>query len=322
MLSRACRAAAILVVASLFWILSVANVQGSHPAALPVEDTSALVSTDVVYSQPPNPGGGLFQSSLLEPDGSASDEWVWDDFTLGSTQTITEVQWRGAYIPALLGSGGPVFGCTLKFYPSNLTGFEPDVNNSLVGYTLSDNAGETAADILGGVQTYDYRYALPIPFQAAGGTKYWVQIEGIQQGGVGGVPDWGLSSGLGGDVHHFRKFGNEGRYQTVTGDTAFTLLGPVMPIGSVSATNNSPTLLGNVTSLTATVASGSNVSYQWNLGNNVLKQGQSVTFTYDAIGFYTAIVTASNSVSLITATTPVTIFKPKYIYLPLILKTL
>ncbi len=90
----------------------------------------------------------------------------------------------------------------------------------------------------------------------------------------------------------------------------------------MTAINNSPTPLGNVTSLTATVASGTNVSYQWNLGNAVVKQGQSVTFTYDAIGFYTAIVTASNSVSLITATAPVTIFKPKYIYLPLILKIL
>jgi len=39
-----------------------------------------------------------------------------------------------------------------------------------------------------------------------------------------------------------------------------------------------------------------------------VKQGQSVTFTYGAAGLYTAIVTASNSISLITATTPVTIF--------------
>ena len=124
MLSKACRTAAILVVASLFWIFSVANVQGSHPAALPVEDTSALNSTEVVYSQPPSPGGGLFQSSLLEPDGSASDEWVWDDFTLSSTQAITEVQWRGGY---KFGHGGPVIGFTLKIYPTNQTGLEPDV---------------------------------------------------------------------------------------------------------------------------------------------------------------------------------------------------
>jgi PKD repeat protein len=94
------------------------------------------------------------------------------------------------------------------------------------------------------------------------------------------------------------------------------------PVAGLTAFNDSPTPLGHVTSLTATATSGSNVSYQWNLGNDVVKQGQSVTFTYEATGLYTAVVTASNSVSLLTATTPVTIYKPKYIYLPLILKTL
>ncbi len=245
MLSRSSRWTLFLgLVVCLTLAYSQANAQAQGPTPKSSQALARHMSfaSDIVYSQPPSSSGGLFQSSLLEPDGSASDEWVWDDFTLSSTRAITEVQWRGAYIPALLGLGGPVIGFTLKIYPTNQTGFEPDVDHPpLVDYTLSDNAGETAADILGGVQTYDYRYALPIPFQAAAGTKYWVQIEGIQQGGVGGVPDWGLSSGLGGDVHHFRKFGNEGRYQTVTGDTAFTLAGPVVPIGNLSATNNSPT---------------------------------------------------------------------------------
>jgi PKD repeat protein len=307
MLSRVCRTAAILVIASLFWIFSAANVHGSHPAALPVEDTSALDSADIVYSQPPNPAGGLFQSSLLEPGGSATDEWVWDDFTLGSTQTITEVQWRGAYIPAMLGSGGPVIGFTLKFYPSNLTGFEPDVNNPLVGYTLSNNAGETPADVLGGVQTYAYRYSLPAPFQAVAGTKYWIQIEAIQQGGVGGAPDWGLSAGLGGDGHHFRKFGNEGRYQTVTGDTAFTLAGPVVPIANLSATNDSPTAFGQVTTFTATVSAGSGINYTWDFGDQMTDSGRVVTHTYTVIGSYTVVVTATNLLGSLTAMTHVTI---------------
>ena len=49
-----------------------------------------------------------------------------------------------------------------------------------------------------------------------------MQIEAYQ----GGVPDWGLSVGTGGDGHYFRKLGDEGIYQRVTGDAAFTLLGP------------------------------------------------------------------------------------------------
>jgi hypothetical protein len=225
---------------------------------------------------------------LLEPDGSASDEWVWDDFTLGWTQTITEIQWRGGYI---YGLGGPVIGFTLKIYPTNQTGFEPDVAHPpLESYQLMGNAGETPAEVLGGVQTYTYHYVLPIPFQAAAWTKYWVQIEGIQQGGAGFTPDWGLSPGLGGDSRHFRKCCNEGLYQTITGDTAFTLLGPAMPISNLSATNDSPTTFGQMTTFTATVSAGSGISFTWDLGEQTAGGRQVVTHTYSATGSYTAVV--------------------------------
>jgi hypothetical protein len=177
----------------------------------------------IVYSQPPNSSGKLLQSSLRDPDGSAIDQWVWDDFTLAWTQIITEVRWRGGYDPARRGSGGPVVDFTLAIYPSNAAGVEPDLAHPpLVDYQLGGNAGEAAAEILGGVQTYDYRFVLPAPFQAVAATKYWVQIEALQRG----VPDWGLSAGTGGDGHYFRKLADEGIYQHVTGDAAFTLLGP------------------------------------------------------------------------------------------------
>ena len=56
------------------------------------------------------------------------------------------------------------------------------------------------ADVLGGVQTYDYRFVLPAPFEAAAWKPYWVQIEAFQSGD----PDWGLSVGSLGDARHFR----------------------------------------------------------------------------------------------------------------------
>jgi hypothetical protein len=37
---------------------------------------------------------------------------------------------------------------------------------------------------MGDVQTYDYRCSLPVPFQVAAGTKYWVQLEAFQGGGA------------------------------------------------------------------------------------------------------------------------------------------
>ncbi len=85
---------------------------------------------------------------------------------------------------------------------------------------------------------------------------------------------------------------------TVTVEAAITGLGAI---------NNSPTVLGEATTLSATVASGSNVAYTWAFGDGTLGDGAVVTHIYPLVGMYTAVVTASNSVSMLTATTSVTV---------------
>lgn len=182
------------------------------------------LTTGVVYSQPPKSSGGILLSSLRDPDGSATDQWVWDGFIFSSAQTITEIRWRGAYDPSRFGSGGRVFDFVVDIYPSNANGSQPDVAHPpLAHYEVGGNAGEVAADVLAGVQTYDYRFALPAPFEAAGQKKYWVQIEAYQAG----APDWGLSSAAGGDGYYFRRIPGQGaNYQLLAGDAAFSLLGP------------------------------------------------------------------------------------------------
>ncbi len=93
------------------------------------------------------------------------------------------------------------------------------------------------------------------------------------------------------------------------------------PIAGLSAVNDSPTPLGMPTTLTATVTAGSHVSYTWALGGGAVGNGAVVFHTYPAAGLYTAIVTASNPVSVLTATTTITIAWPaSYIYLPLVLR--
>jgi hypothetical protein len=175
----------------------------------------------IVYSQPPDPAGGLLHSSLRDPDGSDTDQWAWDGFTIGWTQVITEVQWRGAYDPARLGSGGPVNDFTVDIYASIPSGTEPDLSQPpLVHYAVGGNANETPAAVLGGVQTYDYHFVLPAPFQAAAQTKYWLQIEAYQSG----APDWALAKATGGDGQYFRFDGYY--HQLTSGDAAFTLLAP------------------------------------------------------------------------------------------------
>jgi hypothetical protein len=76
-----------------------------------------------------------------------------------------------------------------------------------------------------------------------------------------------------------------------------------IPIAGLTATNNSPTYWGAVTTLTATISQGSNVVYLWDFGDGEMGYGIVVTHTYPSTGTFTAVVTATNSVSLLTDTT-------------------
>lgn len=78
------------------------------------------------------------------------------------------------------------------------------------------------------------------------------------------------------------------------------------PISGLTAANSSPTVLGNPTALIA-MASGTNIAYAWNFGDGTTGSGNSINHTYASVGVYTAVVTASNSISALTATTHVTI---------------
>lgn len=81
-------------------------------------------------------------------------------------------------------------------------------------------------------------------------------------------------------------------------------------VTGVTATNNSPNLVESTTFFSATVTSGTNVVYLWSFGDGNIDVGQLVTHIYNQPGIYTAIVTATNSNNLITATTVVTVYQP------------
>lgn len=93
----------------------------------------------------------------------------------------------------------------------------------------------------------------------------------------------------------------------VSSQTAATLVLVAEPIANLTAANDSPTVLGSPTHFTATVTAGSSVNYTWNFGDGLTGQGASPIHTYAATGIYTAVVTATNPVSLLTTTTTVVI---------------
>jgi PKD repeat protein len=81
------------------------------------------------------------------------------------------------------------------------------------------------------------------------------------------------------------------------------------PVEGLAAANDSPTVLGEAPILTATVISGTNVLYEWDLGDGTLAQGAVISHVYPDLGVYTAVVTASNPVNSEVATTTVEIFE-------------
>jgi PKD repeat protein len=95
---------------------------------------------------------------------------------------------------------------------------------------------------------------------------------------------------------------------------------PDVPITGLRAHNDGPTPLGRITILSATVTAGSNITYTWALGDGTAGSGAVLTHTYPVLGTYTAVVTASNSVSRSQATTVVTVKWPYAVYLPLVVR--
>ncbi|NUM48525.1 MAG: PKD domain-containing protein, partial [Anaerolineales bacterium] len=99
-------------------------------------------------------------------------------------------------------------------------------------------------------------------------------------------------------------------------------------ISGLSVRNDSPTAPNEDTTFTVTIATGTNVSYAWNFGDTIeIFQSEitTTTHTYLETGIFTAVVTASNSVSSISVSTVVTVTSVQLqefnIYLPTLLKS-
>lgn len=225
-----------------------------------------------IFSQPVDPDGQLLLSAWLDPDGSDYDQYIWDNFTLPSDGTITEIDWFGVYDPLKFGNGGPVLDFSVSIYPSNISGTEPAVAGPpLVEYQTGGNAGETAIGTAGGGTLYAYALSLPAPFMASAGVKYWVQIEAFQQGTV---PDWCLAAGWGGNGSHFRRTSGAGgdiMYRIAPGDAAFTLLGPIpdIPTPTDTATGTpTDTATATLTNTATYTASATSTSTSTNTATN------------------------------------------------------
>ena len=244
----------------------------------------------VAFTQPPDPAGGQYKSSWYSPDGLDGDEYVWDNFTLASNTAITEVRWRGAYAYGLADNiEAKVYDFTIKIYPSIAAGSQPDVTATpLYSKRVNGNAHESYATTIGGVKHYDYSFTLPSPFQATGGVKYWIQIEGFQGiNGWGWPPDWSMSRGTGGNNSHFR-FIEGGNYASITGDCAFKLMNSdaaTYHIAASASPANAGTIAGTgdyPVNTVATVSAAANAGWgfiNWTENNQQVSTNANYSFT-------------------------------------------
>lgn len=115
---------------------------------------------------------------------------------------------------------------------------------------------------------------------------------------AGDVNDDGLVDVIAGAPYYDDGENNEGRAYVYYWQN---------PITGLNATNDSPTILGEVTTLSATITSGSLVSYTWDLGDVSFSLGETISHTYAETGVYTAVVTATNEIYTMTDTTTVVI---------------
>ncbi len=243
-----------------------------------------------VYAQTPHASGGLYKSAWFPPDGLDSDEWVWDNFMIPAGAAITEIRWRGAYGSEALGfPHAPASDFTIAIYRNTPNLVQPDLQagGRLVRYYAGDNAGETGAGLSNGVPVYDYHFTLPVPFQAAPGTIYWVQI--IAHQGIAPQtswpPDWSMVRGSGGNNAHFRRV--YAQYQNITGDCVFSLYtsgDPTVTISASAAPLNAGVVTGagaypvnSTATLTANPAAGYGFA-RWTEGGVVVSTANPYAF--------------------------------------------
>jgi len=87
---------------------------------------------------------------------------------------------------------------------------------------------------------------------------------------------------------------------------------PHTEIVDLSVASDGPTAIGNITKFSASVDEGAGVQYTWDFGDDTFGYDNPITHTYSDVGHYPVVVTASNKINYLTATTSA------YIYFPLL----
>ena len=155
-------------------------------------------------------GTGNAYSSQNDTNGLGLFAQVYDNFKLGAGATVDSVHWEGEYFnpPAQ----GQITGWTVNIYGDN--GGQP--GGLLQSTHVGGTANETFDCNCGGFPTYTYSVS-GLGFAASANTTYWLDV----YPDLGFPPQWGWSSGTGGDGISYQDF--FGARSQLAADMAFAL---------------------------------------------------------------------------------------------------
>jgi hypothetical protein len=173
----------------------------------------------LVYSQSPN-YNSLYASQNDPTGGFGAFAQAYDNFKLGSSTTITQVDWIGGYYNPQ--TQGAITSWSVGFYANNAG--QP--GSLLASYSISGNAGESSLGVDNlGDPVYGYT-AQSLNFSAAAGTTYWLSVVPT----VGFPPQWGWTSSSQGDGVAWQSYFGTGAQ--IPTDLAFSLFQTQQIVGT------------------------------------------------------------------------------------------
>jgi hypothetical protein len=258
--------------------------------------------------------------------------WIDRDLILGSAATTARIQahLRRPDLPLSLFEiftyfGDPAvqlsFSDTLALDGQDLP--DPVLMGERLTYTLvytvsqvNQSLGLTLSDAL--PQEVIYQSASPSPSSIDGQNLTW---------NLGNTPAGTYTATLtalvkiSGQTHGHVLQNHAQLYDQTGGDQVLDINTTVhdVPITGLWVSNDGPTQLGESTTVSVGTTAGTNVAYNWELGDGHTAAGAHLSHTYPATGTYSVTVTATNGVGQSTASTIVTIVDwDHWLFLPLI----
>jgi hypothetical protein len=136
--------------------------------------TALPASADVLYSQRTDPAlSGSWQSQTA--NGTSGFNQAFENFSLTSGATVTDVSWTGFLLPDF----GAIDGFTISFCEDNFDNSDdPGSVGTLIGSTvISGDAGQVANAVPnhGSFGVFNFDTAIT-PFVADANTTYWISI--------------------------------------------------------------------------------------------------------------------------------------------------